>query len=357
MKRYRQLLVFGLISLGTVGSYIGYTWTIKDAAFSIHTVSGQTTNKESFTVDLHTEGKRSQIYEITNKGSVDGQSNSYFNQFFGTNNLPEIPDRYYEFITQQETNTSENQTLNYAIQIKNNHLKFKMFNYQTKELFEKTFDYPSKLETGVELQANVVDKQAMKVYVQLDHIEQPQDTKLVVLDLASGTVQDIVLQKPAPADRVRQFVAIHQNEVVYSERAFESDGSEEPEAFYFLDDGKSVRPIKALNQRNVSYTTHENGRYLVGFRFPEGDTKRLEWSTFDMKTKQRSEHSVTSPLVLRNVEWVNITNDMKLYLTTETKGGFQVSIVDLKQDRLLYQGKIEDANHQKKTSIANFVVQ
>ena len=357
MKRYRQLLLFGLISLVTVGSYIGYTFTIKNAAFSIHTVSGQTKNIDPFILSLQTEGKRSQIYEITSKGSVEGKSNSYFSQFFGTNNLPDIPERYYEFVTQQETITSGNQSFDYAIQIKNNQLVFKMYTYQTKEVFEKTFDYPSKLETGMDLQAKVIDKQAMKVYVQLDNINQSQDTKLIVLDLASDTVQDVVLQKPVPTDQVREFVAIHQNKVVYSEGTFDDDGSEEVKESYFLDDGNNVRAIKELDQQDVGYVTHENGRYLVGLHFKEEDTKQLEWSTFDMKTKQLSKHSVTSPLVLRSVDWVNMTNDMKLYLTSETENGFQVSVIDLKQGRLLYQGEIEDANHKKKTNIANFVIQ
>ncbi len=84
----------------------------------------------------------------------------------------------------------------------------------------KHFSMIQNFETGIDLQASVIDKQAMKVYIQLDRFDQPTKTKLLVLDLSGDRVEEIVLQKPVAPKNARQFLAIHQNEIVYTEQPF-----------------------------------------------------------------------------------------------------------------------------------------
>ncbi|MEW8975168.1 MAG: hypothetical protein AB2741_03200, partial [Exiguobacterium sp.] len=300
------LLIYGVIILITIGSYIGYTLSIKGADFSLETVSGKPSQIENFNLRLQTKGMRSTIYDVNAKGDIEKQSNSYVGQLFREDSMTDLPDKYYEFTTHMETNVSGDGQSEYAIQIKHNKLQFKMFTFKTEEMFEKTFQYDTKLETGMDIQATVVDKQAMKVYIQLDRIDQPRETKLLVLDLTSDRVEEIVLQKPVAPKHARQFLAIHQNEVVYTEQPSDSD-EENTKLSYFLDDGKSVRSIKELNQQQIGYTPYANGGYLIGFRLPEGETKRIEWSMFDLETKRLSEHSVSSPLVLKKIDWLDAT--------------------------------------------------
>lgn len=356
MKRYRQLLIYGVIILVTIGSYIGYTLSIKGADFSLETVSGKSSQIENFNLRLQTKGMRSTIYDVNAKGDIEKQSNSYVGQLFREDSMTDLPDKYYEFTTHMETNVSGDGQSEYAIQIKQNKLQFKMFTFKTEEMFEKTFQYDTKLETGMDIQATVVDKQAMKVYIQLDRVDQPRETKLLVLDLTGDRVEEIVLQKPVAPKHARQFLAIHQNEVVYTEQPSDSD-KENTKLSYFLDDGKSVRSIKELNQQQIGYTPYANGRYLIGFRLSEGETKRIEWSMFDLETKRLSEHSVSSPLVLKKIDWLDSKDEMQLYLSSETNDGFQVSVIDLKNEQLMYQGEIKDANRKKGTRIYDFAVQ
>lgn len=356
MKRYRQLLIYGVIILITIGSYIGYTLSIKGADFSLETVSGKSSQIENFNLRLQTKGMRSTIYDVNAKGDIEKQSNSYVGQLFREDSMTDLPDKYYEFTTHMETNVSGDGQSEYAIQIKQNKLQFKMFTFKTEEMFEKTFQYDTKLETGMDIQATVVDKQAMKVYIQLDRVDQPRETKLLVLDLTGDRVEEIVLQKPVAPKHARQFLAIHQNEVVYTEQPSDSD-KENTKLSYFLDDGKSVRSIKELNQQQIGYTPYANGRYLIGFRLSEGETKRIEWSMFDLETKRLSEHSVSSPLVLKKIDWLDSKDEMQLYLSSETNDGFQVSVIDLKNEQLMYQGEIKDANRKKGTHIYDFAVQ
>lgn len=356
MKRYRQLLIYGVIILITIGSYIGYTLSIKGADFSLETVSGKPSQIENFNLRLQTKGMRSTIYDVNAKGDIKKQSNSYVGQLFREDSMTDLPDKYYEFTTHMETNVSGDGQSEYAIQIKHNKLQFKMFTFKTEEMFEKTFQYDTKLETGMDIQASVVDKQAMKVYIQLDRVDQPRETKLLVLDLTGDRVEEIVLQKPVAPKHARQFLAIHQNEVVYTEQPSDSD-EENTKLSYFLDDGKSVRSIKELNQQQIGYTPYANGRYLIGFRLTEGETKRIEWSMFDLETKRLSEHSVSSPLVLKKIDWLDSKDEMQLYLSSETNDGFQVSVIDLKNEQLMYQGEIKDANRKKGTRIYDFSVQ
>lgn len=356
MKRYRQLLIYGVIILITIGSYIGYTLSIKGADFSLETVSGKPSQIENFNLRLQTKGMRSTIYDVNAKGDIEKQSNSYVGQLFREDSMTDLPDKYYEFTTHMETNVSGDGQSEYAIQIKHNKLQFKMFTFKTEEMFEKTFQYDTKLETGMDIQASVVDKQAMKVYIQLDRVDQPRETKLLVLDLTGDRVEEIVLQKPVAPKHARQFLAIHQNEVVYTEQPSDSD-EENTKLSYFLDDGKSVRSIKELNQQQIGYTPYANGRYLIGFRLTEGETKRIEWSMFDLETKRLSEHSVSSPLVLKKIDWLDSKDEMQLYLSSETNDGFQVSVIDLKNEQLMYQGEIKDANRKKGTRIYDFSVQ
>ena len=356
MKRYRQLLIYGVIILITIGSYIGYTLSIKGADFSLETVSGKPSQIENFNLRLQTKGMRSTIYDVNAKGDIEKQSNSYVGQLFREDSMTDLPDKYYEFTTHMETNVSGDGQSEYAIQIKQNKLQFKMFTFKTEEMFEKTFQYDTKLETGMDIQATVVDKQAMKVYIQLDRVDQPRETKLLVLDLTGDRVEEIVLQKPVAPKHARQFLAIHQNEVVYTEQPSDSD-KENTKLSYFLDDGKSVRSIKELNQQQIGYTPYANGRYLIGFRLSEGETKRIEWSMFDLETKRLSEHSVSSPLFLKKIDWLDSKDEMQLYLSSETNDGFQVSVIDLKNEQLMYQGEIKDANRKKGTHIYDFAVQ
>lgn len=356
MKKYRQLMIYGLIILVTIGGYIGYTLSIQGADLSLKTVSGKPSQIENFNLRLQTKGERSTIYDVNAKGDIEKQSNSYVGQLFRKDKITDLPDKYYKFATQMETNVSGDEQSEYAIQIKHNRLHFKMFTFKTEETFEKTFKYETKLETGTNLQASVIDKQAMKIYIQLDRDDRPMETKLLVLDLAGDRIEEIVLQKPVASKHSRHFLAIHQNEVVYTEQQSDSE-DENVKQSYFLDDGKSVRSIKALNQQKIGYTPYANGRYLIGLRLPEGETKRIEWSMFDLETKQLSEHSVSSPLVLKKIDWLDSTDEMQLYLSSETNDGFQVSVIDLKNEQLMYQGEIKDANRKKGTNIYDFAVQ
>ncbi len=84
----------------------------------------------------------------------------------------------------------------------------------------------------------------MKVYIQLDRIDQPTKTKLLVLDLSGDRVEEIVLQKPVAPKNARQFLAIHQNEIVYTEQPFDGD-EENTKHSYFLDDGKAFDPSRS----------------------------------------------------------------------------------------------------------------
>ena len=100
MKRYRQLLIYGLIILMTIGSYIGYTLSIQGADLSLETVSGKPSQVENFNLRLQTKGMRSTVYDVDAKGAIEKQSNSYVGQLFREDSMTDLPDKYYEFTTQ-----------------------------------------------------------------------------------------------------------------------------------------------------------------------------------------------------------------------------------------------------------------
>ncbi len=106
MKRYRQLLIYGLIIFITIGSYIGYTLSIKSADFSLETISGKSSQVENFNLRLQTKGMRSTIYDANANGDIEKQSNSYVGQLFRKDRVTDLPDKYYEFTTKMETNVS-----------------------------------------------------------------------------------------------------------------------------------------------------------------------------------------------------------------------------------------------------------
>ncbi|MCY1691533.1 hypothetical protein OVA29_13235 [Exiguobacterium sp. SL14] len=60
---------------------------------------------------------------------------------------------------------------------------------------------------------------------------------------------------------------------------------------------------------------------------------------------------------MKKIDWLDSTDEMRLYLASETNDGFQMSVIDLKNEQLMYQGEIVDANHKKGTSIYDFAIQ
>jgi len=360
MRRYKHVLAIGGLSLITIGSYFGYAAMIDEPEYVVETVQGKATDDavKNLHIELTNARVKPNLYDIKLDGTIKVSEQNYLTNLYDSIDT-NYPKEFYRFIRSTNVSSSEYGTRTYGIEAKTNHINYQSYDEKTKKYTKVRFPYTLK---GIhqyednESMFQILGQDKDQLYVAQNAYGPGKDLKILHFDLKKRQVKEVPFVSPAPKQ--------HQSRTLVSSNVFgtlylleTTDENDVINKFdYYLDNGKSVKKIKALDKFAYSGSMDliSDNRQLLLYDSPEDQSKDIVWRIYDFKTDKLSEHRVTGkyPNQFNSTQIFN--TDERLYQVSPVdKSQFQVTVINLKDNSIEYQGFIKDKNQLKNFDLSN----
>ncbi|MGX9808960.1 hypothetical protein ACV3PA_17210 (plasmid) [Exiguobacterium acetylicum] len=363
MRRYKHVLAIGGLSLITIGSYFGYTAMIEEPEYVVESVQGKAT--DDAVKDLHIELTNARVkptlYDIKLDGTIKVSERNYLTNLYDSIDT-NYPKEFYRFIRSTNVSSSEYGTRTYGIEAKTNHINYQSYDEKTKKYTKVRFPYTLK---GIhqyednESMFQILSQDTDELYVAQNAYGPGKDLKILHFDLKKRQVKEVPFVSPDPKQ--------HQSRTLVSSNVFGTlylleTGQENKEGDvisrydYYLDNGKVVKKIKALDEfaYNGSMDLISNNSQLLLYDSPVDQSKDIVWKIYDFKTDKLIEHRVTGKYRNQFNRTQIFNTEERLYQVSPVdKSQFQVTVINLKDDSIEYQGFIKDKNQVKSFDLSN----
>lgn len=363
MKRYKYVLMIGGMSFITIGSYFGYAAMIKEPDYVIESVQGKAS--DDAVKDLHVGISSSRVkptqYDIRLDGTVEASERNYLTNLYDTIDV-DYPKEFYRFIRKEDVSTSEQGTRTYGVESVKGHINYQSYDEKTKEYTKVRLPYAALEGSHHQDDENtfqILSQDARHIYVAKDAYGPEKDMKILRLDIKKREVSEVPLILPTlKKNQSRTLVTANAYGTLYLLETHDDESIIESK--YYLDDGKKVRRVKALDE--FAYTGSmdliSDNRQLLMYGAMDDGSKDIAWSIYDFETNEVTKHQVTSKYPNQFGMTQMFNTDQKLYQVSPTnKSNFQVTVIDLTNDSIEYQGIIRDKNERKNFSIDDFRIE
>lgn len=363
MKRYRHVLVIGGMSLVTIGSYFGYAATIKEPDYVIESVQGKASDEavKNLHVGISSSRVKPTQYDVRLDGTVEASERNYLTNLYDTVDVA-YPKEFYRFIRKENVSVNERGTRTYGVESVKGHINYQSYDEKTKEYTKVRLPYAAAEGSHHQDDENsfqILSQDARHIYVAKDAYGPEKDMKILRLDIKKREVSEIPL--------VLSILKKNQSRILVTANAYGTlyllethDDESITESEYYLDDGKKVRRVKALDE--FAYTGSmdliSDNRQLLIYGSMEDGSKNIAWSIYDFEKDELTKHRVTGEHPNQFGMTQTFNTDKKLYQVSPTdKSSFQVTVVNLTNDSIEYQGIIRDKNGRKNFSIDDFRIE
>lgn len=363
MKRYKHVLMIGGLSLVTIGSYFGYAAMIKEPDYVIESVQGKATDEavKNLHIGISSSLVKPTQYDVQLDGTIEVSERNYLTNLYDSIDV-NYPKEFYRFIRKEDVSTSEHGTRTYGIEAVKGHINYQSYDEMTKKYTKVRFPYvegKAFRHQDSETPFQILSQESGKVYVAKDAYGPDKEMKILQLDIEKRDVSEIPLAlPPLKKDQSRTLITANAYGTLYLLETFEEDTISESK--YYLDNGKTVKRIKALDE--FAYTgsmdSIANNRQLVMYSSPKDGSKDIVWNVYDFETNKLTEHRVTGKYSNRfGMTQIFNTNQRLYQVSPIDKSNFQVTVIDITDDSIEYQGVIRDKNEQEGFQIQDFRIE
>jgi len=348
------------MSLVTIGSYFGYATTIKGPDYVIESVQGKATGDavKNLHVGISSSRVKPTQYDVRLDGTVVASERNYLTNLYDTIDV-DYPKEFYRFIRKEDVSTSEQGTYTFGVEAVKGYINYQSYDEKTKEYTKFHLPYANadvSHQQDDENTFHILSHDKQYIYIAKNAYGPEKEMKILHLDIKKRKVSEIPLVLPTlKKDQSRTLITSNDYGTLYLVENYEGD---DVIGFnYYLDDGKKVRGIKALD--DIDYTGSmdliSNNRQLVMYDLMEDGSKDISWSIYDFEKDKLIKHRVTGKYPNQFDKTRTFNTDERLYQVSPiNKSNFQVTIIDLKKNSIEYQGIIRDKNGRKSFNIDNF---
>ena len=361
MRRYKHVLAIGGLSLITIGSYFGYAAMIDEPEYVVESVQGKATDDavKDLHIELASARVKPNLYDIKLDGTIKVSEQNYLTSLYDPIDI-NYPKDFYRFIRGTNVSSSENGTYTYGIEMKSDHINYQSYDEKTKKYTWVRFPYATINSHQYQNNENVfqiLGHTKEQLYIAQNAYGPSKDMKILRLDIKKRHIKEVSFVSPPPKqNQSRTLVSSNEFGTLYIlETTDENDVINKFD--YYLDNGKSVKKIKALNKfaYNGSMDLISDNRQLLLYDSPKDQSKDIVWRIYDFKTDKLSEHRVTAKYPNQFNSTHIFNTDERLYQVSPVeKSNFQVTVINLINDSIEYQGIIRDKNGLKNFNIYDF---
>lgn len=358
MRRYKEMIIVGGIAGVTLLSYFGYAASIKGSDYEVESIRKENAEAlKKVNIEIENGDIKPTQYNIQLDGQIHSESQNYITGLFNSY-AADFPADFYRFLSKEDVFTSEMGSRTYGIEVKASQLNYHSFDRSTQKQFKKTLSHRLKVPDREMADIRVFHQDGMNVYVQRDDHGAKEKSTVLLLNLAKGKMETLQSEQ-LKTHQERHYVAVNDYGIVYREIAYDAEGVEKDSAYY-LDNGKGIKRIKALDTyaSEGNFNAAENSQSLIAYGASDSEkSKSIKWSTYDFKTNQVKEHKVEGSYTYRfNGSYTMTAKDKLYHIANINDSDFQVTVVDTKNESIVYQGIIKDKNAKKNRLVQDVTV-
>jgi len=356
-------MIIGGMSLITIGSYFGYTATIKEPDYVIESIQGKATDEvvKNLHVGISSSRVKPTQYDIRLDGTVEASERNYLTNLYDTIDV-NYPKEFYRFIRKEDVSVNEQGMRTYGVEAGKGHINYQSYDEETKKYTKLRLPYAAAEGPRHQDDENtfaILSQDTQHIYVAKDAYGPEKNMKILHLDIKKREVSEMPLVlPPLKKNQSRTLVTANSYGLLYLIETHDDESISGSK--YYLDDGKNVRRVKALDE--FAYTGSmdliSDNRQLLMYGSMDDGSKDIAWSIYDFETNKVTKHRVTSKYPNQFGMTQTFNTDQKLYQVSPTdKSSFQVTVIDLTDDSIEYQGIIRDKNERKNFSINDFRIE
>lgn len=339
MRTYKYILSLGVICILTLGVYVVYSSSMEEPKFTVQTIQGnpddQTVKQLQFEFN-DPEAYRTN-YKVNLMGKVKKKQSNYLSGFaVDYGRLREAPHEFRQFMNQEDISRYEQDKQVFGLHVnEDGSWDLQSWKRGTEEV--QTYSLPKPAKTkGIYYRPFQRTKQKLYVKRIGDVVQKPGTNHVYAIDLKKKTVR--LMDLPLQLTEEDEVLAIYQNRVLY--RKMTNDAKTR---VYLKDNTTSTR-LKFLEVEDAWETRVINEGAVVGMTENMTETK-VKWSTYDLRTKQFTQHRYDLPK--RDVNEVqrhtstNIENNLVYSFIETKKNGVSVLVIDPQTEEVRYEGTIK----------------
>lgn len=339
MRTYKYILCLGVICILTLGVYVVYSSSMEEPEFAVQTIQGnpddQTVKQLQFEFN-DPEAYRTK-YKVNLMGKVKKKQSNYLSGLtMDYSGVSKAPREFRQFMNQEEISKYEQDKKVFGLHV-NEDGSWDLQSWKRGIEKVQTYSLPKPAKTkGIYYRPFQQTKQ--KLYVQRigDVVQKPGTNHIYVIDLKKKTVQ--LMDLPFQLTEEDEVLAIYQNRVLY--RKMTNDAKTR----VYLRDNSTTTRLKLFEVEDMWDTRVIDEGAVVGMTENMTETK-IKWSTFDLRTKQFTQHRYDLPKRdLNEVQrFASTTLDNGLiYALIETKKiGTSILVLDAQTEEVRYEGTIK----------------
>ncbi len=339
MRTYKYVLCLGVICILTLGVYVVYSSSTEEPTFTVRTIQGNPEDQsvKQLQFKFNDPENYKTDYEVMLKGGVEKKRMNYLSEFARDySDVTDAPRSFRHFMSQIELSRYEQDKEVFGLHVnKNGSWELQSWKRGTEKV--QTYSLPKPAKTkGIHYSPFQRTKQ--KLYVQRigDVVQKPGTNYIYAIDLKKKTVR--LMDLPLQLTEDDEVLAIYQNRVLY--RKMTNDAKTR---VYLRDNTTSTR-LKFLEVEDAWETRVINEGAVVGMTENMTETK-VKWSTYDLRTKQFTQHRYDLPKrdaneVQRHTSTIIENNLVYSFIETK-KNGVSVIVLDPQTEEVRYEGTIK----------------
>lgn len=339
MRTYKYILCLGVICILTLGVYVVYSSSTEEPTFTVQTLQG--TSNDPLVKQLQFEFNDPESYktdyEVTLRGEVEKKRTNYLSEFARDySDVTDAPRSFRHFMNQIELSQYEQGKDVFGLHVnEDGSWDLQSWKRGTEKVQTYSFSKPAKTK-GIHYIPFQRTKQKLYVKRIGDVVQKQGINHIYVIDLKKKTVQ--LMDLPFQLTEEDEVLAIYQNRVLYRQMPDDS------KTRVYLRDNSTTTRLKLFEVEDMWDTRVIDEGAVVGMTENMTETK-IKWSTFDLRTKQFTQHRYDLPKRdLNEVQrFASTTLDNGLiYALIETKKiGTSILVLDAQTEEVRYEGTIK----------------
>ncbi len=339
MRTYKYMLCLGIICILTLGVYIVYSSSTDEPTFKVQTIQGTPSDPlvKQLQFKFNDPESYKTNYEVTLKGEIEKKRTNYLSEFARDySDVTDAPRSFRHFMNQIELSRYEQDKEVFGLHVnEDGSWDLQSWKRGTEKVQTVSLPKPAKTE-GIYYQPFQRTKQ--KLYVKrIGDVVQKQGTNhIYVIDLKKKTVQ--LMDLPFQLTEDDEVLAIYQNRVLY--RKMTNDAKTK---VYLRDNTTSTR-LKFLEREEMWDIRLIDEGAVVGMTENMTETK-IKWSTYDLRTKQFTQHRFDLPKrdlnEVQRFASTTLDNGLVYALIETKKNGTSILVLDAQTEEVRYDGTIK----------------
>jgi len=339
MRTYKYILCLGVICILTLGVYVVYASSTEEPEFTIQTIQGTPNDRlvKQLQFEFNDPESYKTDYEVTLKGDVEKKRTNYLSEFARDySDVTEAPRSFRHFMSQIELSRYEQDKEVFGLYVtKNGSWELQSWRRGTEEV--QTYSLPKPAKTkGIYYRPFQRTKQKLYVKRIGDVVQKQGTNNIYVIDLKKKTVQ--LMDLPFQLKEDDEVFAIYQNRVLYRQMP------DDAKTRVYLRDNSTATRLKFLEREEMWDTRVIDEGAVVGMTENMTETK-IKWSTYDLRTKQFTQHRYDLPKrdlnEVQRFASTTIDNGLVYALIETKKNGTTILVLDAQTEEVRYEGTIK----------------